>query len=181
MRQAKTIDGVNTIPADILEVLFDNITFLKFVYAEDDMDVDGQRIAEVQPPPSASWFPRRRNASSQRSDSYTMIRYVSDMSLCHSYDSEDRRDVCLTIAIDCNCMEYLGKYRPSGAGSQRSHSIPVALLLERNCRDGRQCADQQPIHKGTTNRCPWPSSKTSQPTAFQFRILFASIIGWYKV
>ncbi|KAF8935484.1 hypothetical protein BGZ58_004977 [Dissophora ornata] len=46
VKQAKTIDGVNTIPADILEVLYDNITFLKFVYAEDDMDVDGQRIAE---------------------------------------------------------------------------------------------------------------------------------------
>lgn len=91
VRQAKTIDGVNTIPADILEVLFDNITFLKFVYAEDDMDVDGQRIAEVQPPAAASWFPRRRNASNQRSDSYSMIRYVSDMPSCHSYDSGDRR------------------------------------------------------------------------------------------
>jgi hypothetical protein len=40
------------------------------------MDVDGQRIAEVQPI-SASWFPRRRTASSQRADSYNMIRHVS--------------------------------------------------------------------------------------------------------
>ncbi|KAF9354447.1 hypothetical protein BGX34_011018 [Mortierella sp. NVP85] len=77
VRQAKTIDGVNTIPADILEVLYDNITFLKFVYAEDELDVDGQRIAEVQPPTAAPWFSRRRNASTQRSDSYTMIRHGS--------------------------------------------------------------------------------------------------------
>ncbi|KAG0220472.1 hypothetical protein BGX31_010993 [Mortierella sp. GBA43] len=77
VKQAKTIDGVNTIPGDILEVLFDNITFLKFVYAEDDMDVDGQRIAEVQPTHSSSWFSRRRNASNQRSDSYSMIRHGS--------------------------------------------------------------------------------------------------------
>ncbi|KAF9359972.1 hypothetical protein BGX26_010900 [Mortierella sp. AD094] len=77
VRQAKSIDGVNTIPADILEVLYDNITFLKFVYAEDDMDVDGQRITEVQPSPSGSWFPRRRTTSSQRTDSYSMIRHGS--------------------------------------------------------------------------------------------------------
>ncbi|KAG0295283.1 hypothetical protein BGZ98_001440 [Dissophora globulifera] len=77
VRQAKTIDGVNTIPADILEVLYDNITYLKFVYAEDDTDVDGQRIAEVQSSPSGSWFPRRRTASSQRTDSYSMIRHGS--------------------------------------------------------------------------------------------------------
>ncbi|KAI1316969.1 hypothetical protein EDD11_009213 [Mortierella claussenii] len=77
VRQAKTIDGVNTIPADILEVLYDNITFLKFVYAEDDMDVDGQRIAEVQPTSTGSWFPRRRTASTQRTDSYSMIRHGS--------------------------------------------------------------------------------------------------------
>ncbi|KAG0254803.1 hypothetical protein BG011_005509 [Mortierella polycephala] len=76
VRQAKTIDGVNTIPADILEVLYDNITFLKFVYAEDELDVDGQRIAEVQPT-SGSWFHRRRTASSQRADSYSMIRHGS--------------------------------------------------------------------------------------------------------
>ncbi|KAF9180298.1 hypothetical protein BGZ51_006242 [Haplosporangium sp. Z 767] len=76
VRQAKTIDGVNTIPADILEVLYDNITFLKFVYAEDELDVDGQRIAEVQPT-SGSWFNRRRTASSQRADSYSMIRHGS--------------------------------------------------------------------------------------------------------
>ncbi|KAG0287502.1 hypothetical protein BGZ96_008566 [Linnemannia gamsii] len=76
VRQAKSIDGVNTIPADILEVLYDNITYLKFVYAEDEMDVDGQRIAEVQPN-SASWFPRRRTASNQRADSYNMIRHGS--------------------------------------------------------------------------------------------------------
>ncbi|KAF9114026.1 hypothetical protein BGX27_000294 [Mortierella sp. AM989] len=77
VRQAKSIDGVNTIPADILEVLYDNITFLKFVYAEDDMDMDGQRISEVQPSPSGSWFPRRRTTSSQRTDSYSMIRHGS--------------------------------------------------------------------------------------------------------
>ncbi|KAG0045496.1 hypothetical protein BGZ83_009317 [Gryganskiella cystojenkinii] len=77
VRQAKSIDGVNTIPADILEVLYDNITYLKFVYAEDEMDVDGQRLADVQPPPSSSWFPRRRTASSQRIDSYNMIRQGS--------------------------------------------------------------------------------------------------------
>ncbi|KAF9904058.1 hypothetical protein EC991_003091 [Linnemannia zychae] len=76
VRQAKSIDGVNTIPADILEVLYDNITYLKFVYAEDEMDVDGQRIAEVQPA-SGSWFPRRRTASNQRADSYNMIRHGS--------------------------------------------------------------------------------------------------------
>ncbi|KAF9338669.1 hypothetical protein BGZ91_008254 [Linnemannia elongata] len=76
VRQAKSIDGVNTIPADILEVLYDNITYLKFVYAEDEMDVDGQRIAEVQPT-SGSWFPRRRTASNQRADSYNMIRHGS--------------------------------------------------------------------------------------------------------
>ncbi|KAF9084527.1 hypothetical protein BGX23_010427 [Mortierella sp. AD031] len=76
VRQAKSIDGVNTIPADILEVLYDNITFLKFVYAEDEMDVDGQRIAEVQPT-NGSWFPRRRTASNQRADSYNMIRHGS--------------------------------------------------------------------------------------------------------
>ncbi|GJJ74908.1 hypothetical protein EMPS_07266 [Entomortierella parvispora] len=76
VRQAKSIDGVNTIPADILEVLYDNITYLKFVYAEDEMDVDGQRLADVQPP-ATSWFPRRRTASSQRIDSYNMIRQGS--------------------------------------------------------------------------------------------------------
>ncbi|KAF8938900.1 hypothetical protein BGZ47_008376 [Haplosporangium gracile] len=76
VRQAKSIDGVNTIPADILEVLYDNITYLKFVYAEDEMDVDGQRIAEVQPT-SGSWFPRRRTTSNQRADSYNMIRHGS--------------------------------------------------------------------------------------------------------
>ncbi|KAG0254430.1 hypothetical protein BGZ95_006042 [Linnemannia exigua] len=76
VRQAKSIDGVNTIPADILEVLYDNITYLKFVYAEDEMDVDGQRIAEVQPA-TGSWFPRRRTASNQRADSYNMIRHGS--------------------------------------------------------------------------------------------------------
>ncbi|KAG0351734.1 hypothetical protein BGZ54_003128, partial [Gamsiella multidivaricata] len=77
VRQAKSIDGVNTIPADILEVLYDNITYLKFVYAEDDMDVDGQRIAEVQPASSGTWFPRRRTTSNQRTDSYNMIRHGS--------------------------------------------------------------------------------------------------------
>ncbi|KAF9172630.1 hypothetical protein BGX21_008549 [Mortierella sp. AD011] len=77
VRQAKSIDGVNTIPADILEVLYDNITFLKFVYAEDDMDVDGQRVTEVHSSLSGSWFPRRRTASSQRTDSYSMIRHGS--------------------------------------------------------------------------------------------------------
>ncbi|KAF9927170.1 hypothetical protein FBU30_003450 [Linnemannia zychae] len=76
VRQAKSIDGVNTIPADILEVLYDNITYLKFVYAEDELDVDGQRIAEVQPT-TGSWFPRRRTASNQRTDSYNMIRHGS--------------------------------------------------------------------------------------------------------
>ncbi|KAF9571493.1 hypothetical protein EC968_000456 [Mortierella alpina] len=75
-KQAKSIDGVNTIPADILEVLYDNITYLKFVYAEDELDVDGQRMTEVQPS-SGSWFPRRRTASNQRSDSYSMIRHGS--------------------------------------------------------------------------------------------------------
>ncbi|KAF9304816.1 hypothetical protein BGZ74_000481 [Mortierella antarctica] len=64
VRQAKSIDGV----------LYDNITFLKFVYAEDELDVDGQRIADVQP---TGWFPRRRTASNQRSDSYSMIRHGS--------------------------------------------------------------------------------------------------------
>ncbi|KAF9917935.1 hypothetical protein BX616_010816 [Lobosporangium transversale] len=77
VRQAKSIDGVNTIPADILEILYDNITYLKFVYAEDDMDVDGQRIAEVQSTSSSSWFPRRRTASTHRTDSYSMIRHGS--------------------------------------------------------------------------------------------------------
>ncbi|KAF9949807.1 hypothetical protein BGZ70_001627 [Mortierella alpina] len=76
VKQAKSIDGVNTIPADILEVLYDNITYLKFVYAEDELDVDGQRMTEVQPS-SGSWFPRRRTASNQRSDSYSMIRHGS--------------------------------------------------------------------------------------------------------
>ncbi|KAG0079319.1 hypothetical protein BGZ92_001112 [Podila epicladia] len=74
VRQAKSIDGVNTIPTDILEILYDNITFLKFVYAEDELDVDGQPIADVQP---TGWFPRRRTASNQRSDSYSMIRHGS--------------------------------------------------------------------------------------------------------
>ncbi|KAG0011509.1 hypothetical protein BGZ81_002139 [Podila clonocystis] len=64
VRQAKSIDGI----------LYDNITFLKFVYAEDELDVDGQRIADVQP---TGWFPRRRIASNQRSDSYSMIRHGS--------------------------------------------------------------------------------------------------------
>ncbi|KAF9204345.1 hypothetical protein BGZ49_005397 [Haplosporangium sp. Z 27] len=77
IRQAKSIDGVNTIPADILEVLYDNITFLKFVYAEDDMDVDGRRLNEVQPSSTGSWFPRRRNTSAQKTDSYSMIRHGS--------------------------------------------------------------------------------------------------------
>ncbi|KAF9980924.1 hypothetical protein BGZ75_007815 [Mortierella antarctica] len=76
VKQAKSIDGVNTIPADILEVLYDNITYLKFVYAEDELDVDGQRMTEVQPS-TGSWFPRRRTASNQRSDSYSMIRHGS--------------------------------------------------------------------------------------------------------
>ncbi|KAG0344265.1 hypothetical protein BG004_004607 [Podila humilis] len=76
VKQAKTIDGVNTIPADILEVLYDNITFLKFVYAEDELDVDGQRLADVQQP-ATGWFQRRRTASNQRSDSYSMIRHGS--------------------------------------------------------------------------------------------------------
>lgn len=58
-----------------MQVLYDNITFLKFVYAEDELDVDGQRIADVQP---TGWFPRRRTASNQRSDSYSMIRHVSE-------------------------------------------------------------------------------------------------------
>jgi len=40
------------------------------------MDVDGQRLADVQPP-STSWFPKRRTASSQRIDSYNMIRQGS--------------------------------------------------------------------------------------------------------
>ncbi|KAF9580112.1 hypothetical protein BGW38_003370 [Lunasporangiospora selenospora] len=65
VKQAKSIEGVNTVPADILEVLYDNIIYLKFVYAEDEMDVDGQRMAEVQPP-SGLWFNRRRAASNQR-------------------------------------------------------------------------------------------------------------------
>ncbi|KAF9416739.1 hypothetical protein BGZ94_010146 [Podila epigama] len=75
VKQAKSIEGVNTVPTDILEILYDNITFLKFVYAEDELDVDGQRIADVHQ--SSGWFPRRRTTSNQRSDSYTMIRHGS--------------------------------------------------------------------------------------------------------
>ncbi|KAF9168172.1 hypothetical protein DFQ26_001065 [Actinomortierella ambigua] len=74
IRQAKSIEGVSAIPSDILEILYDNITFLKFVYAEDDLDLAGQKMAEVQ---SSSWFPKRRTASTQRSDSYNMIRHGS--------------------------------------------------------------------------------------------------------
>ncbi|KAG0213454.1 hypothetical protein BGX28_004309, partial [Mortierella sp. GBA30] len=76
VRQARSIDGVSTIPADILEVLYDNITYLKFVYAEDELDVDGQRMTEVQSS-TGSWFPRRRTTSNQRTDSYSMIRHGS--------------------------------------------------------------------------------------------------------
>ncbi|KAF9975982.1 hypothetical protein BGZ73_000147 [Actinomortierella ambigua] len=74
IKQGKSIEGVSTIHSDILEILYDNITFLKFVYAEDDLDVTGQKTAEVQ---SSSWFARRRTASTQRSDSYNMIRHGS--------------------------------------------------------------------------------------------------------
>nr|CAG8457529.1 7739_t:CDS:10 [Entrophospora candida] len=40
-----TIDGV---PSEILEILYDNITFAQFIYADDDIDVNGQKM--LSPP-----------------------------------------------------------------------------------------------------------------------------------
>ncbi|RIA86010.1 hypothetical protein C1645_807983 [Glomus cerebriforme] len=40
------IDGV---PSEILEILYDNITFMQFIYADDDTDVNGQTMLSSSP------------------------------------------------------------------------------------------------------------------------------------
>ncbi|PKY54369.1 hypothetical protein RhiirA4_501296 [Rhizophagus irregularis] len=68
------IDGV---PPEILEILFDNITFTQFIYADDDVDVNGQTILESQTDHKQSRIfnssKEKRKSLRTKNDPYTVI------------------------------------------------------------------------------------------------------------
>ncbi|CAG8699361.1 10261_t:CDS:10, partial [Rhizophagus irregularis] len=72
------IDGV---PPEILEILFDNITFTQFIYADDDVDVNGQTILESQTDHKQSRIfnssKEKRKSLRTKNDPYTVINTVS--------------------------------------------------------------------------------------------------------
>ncbi|CAG8433908.1 7888_t:CDS:2 [Funneliformis mosseae] len=69
------IDGV---PPEILEILYDNITFTQFIYADDDIDVNGQTILESPADHKQlrifSSAKDRRKSMRTRNDPYTVIQ-----------------------------------------------------------------------------------------------------------
>ncbi|RIA90283.1 hypothetical protein C1645_805848 [Glomus cerebriforme] len=69
------IDGV---PSEILEILYDNITFTQFIYADDDVDVNGQTILESQTDNKQSRIfsssKERRRSMRTKNDPYTVIQ-----------------------------------------------------------------------------------------------------------
>ncbi|GBC05108.1 hypothetical protein RclHR1_06030008 [Rhizophagus clarus] len=69
------IDGV---PPEILEILFDNITFTQFIYADDDVDVNGQTILESQTDHKQSRIfnssKEKRKSMRTKNDPYTVIQ-----------------------------------------------------------------------------------------------------------
>jgi len=74
------IDGV---PEEILEVLYDNITFTQFIYAEDDTDVNGMTLmASPQELKHSKFFGgikdgHRKIINRPRNDPYFVIQHVS--------------------------------------------------------------------------------------------------------
>ncbi|CAG8439989.1 5563_t:CDS:10 [Scutellospora calospora] len=68
------IDGVNP---EILEILYDNITFAQFIYAQDDTDVNGQTMLESPTQHRQMKFfssKERRKSSRPRNDPYWVIQ-----------------------------------------------------------------------------------------------------------
>ncbi|RIA97725.1 hypothetical protein C1645_751849 [Glomus cerebriforme] len=69
------IDGV---PPEILEILYDNITFTQFIYADDDIDVNGQTMLESQADHKQlrifSSAKERRRSMRIKNDPYTVIQ-----------------------------------------------------------------------------------------------------------
>ncbi|RUP47937.1 hypothetical protein BC936DRAFT_145158 [Jimgerdemannia flammicorona] len=56
--RTKSIEGGEQIPQEILDIMFDNIVFSKFVYAEDDMDANSQLLLKGADKQS-TWFVKR--------------------------------------------------------------------------------------------------------------------------
>ena len=74
------IEGV---PEEILEVLYDNITFTQFIYAEDDTDVNGMTLMPSPHELRHSKFfggikdGHRKTINRPRNDPYFVIQHVS--------------------------------------------------------------------------------------------------------
>ncbi|CAG8750293.1 33731_t:CDS:2, partial [Racocetra persica] len=70
------IDGV---PREILEILYDNITFARFIYADDDTDVNGQTMltssSENRRSRIFGTLKERRKSSFVRNDPYFVIQH----------------------------------------------------------------------------------------------------------
>ncbi|RUS24171.1 hypothetical protein BC938DRAFT_474004, partial [Jimgerdemannia flammicorona] len=56
--RTKSIEGGEQIPQEILDIMFDNIVYSKFVYAEDDMDANSQLLLKGADKQS-TWFVKR--------------------------------------------------------------------------------------------------------------------------
>ena len=68
-----------------LQVLYDNITFTQFIYADDDVDVNGQTILESPADHKQlrlfSSAKERRKSMRTKNDPYTVIQTVSNFFL----------------------------------------------------------------------------------------------------